>query len=190
MAIGRVTIIVAFFLSVFGGLWYGVVTALSKIGGWSSMAQRFSAAPSVVANWPPPGDEYWFRSMVGRWGVNYRNCMMMVVSDDGLFLKPLYPLFHFSHPPLHVPWDEMANVSEAPLGAIGWFTGPRLSVEFKDEGLDPTGFTLFPGTDALEKLRRHVCVSGLGRSPCPRVGHDDVLPDGSSMDDVSGRGEL
>ena len=95
MAAGKVAVIVVFVLSVFGGIWYSVVTALSKIGGWSSMANHFPAAGSVAANWPPPGDEYRFLSMTGSWGVYYKSCVTIVVSEEGLFLRPLYPFFNF-----------------------------------------------------------------------------------------------
>ena len=174
MAAGKVAVIVVFVLSVFGGIWYSVVTALSKIGGWSSMANHFPAAGSVAANWPPPGDEYRFLSMTGSWGVSYKSCVTIVVSEEGLFLRPLYPFFQFSHPPLHVPWVAMASVSEMQMGVLGWVTGPRLSIKFKRKEFDPTGFSIFPGKDAVEKIRRHICVSGSGRPPCAVAGGGDA----------------
>jgi len=99
------------FLLCFAVLWLTVTAVLSKVSGWSKLAQRFAAHGA-------PGGEH-FRFVSGAIGasglpVGYRNCLILDVAGEGLGLSLLF-LFRFLSPPLFIPWHEIESIGERRL---------------------------------------------------------------------------
>jgi hypothetical protein len=87
----------AYFLS----LWLLVSAIISYIGGWTTLAKRFRVKP------PFTGTKWTGQSGQMRWIAGYGNCLTVGVSSEGLYFATM-PLFRFRHPPLLIPWTEIA----------------------------------------------------------------------------------
>jgi hypothetical protein len=95
-------VIPVFVILFFGGLWCGISLLLSRVGGWSGLAERFPAPEQ------PEGKR--FRSQSGRLGlVNYNRCLTIYISKGGLYLS-MTPLFRVGHRPMLIPWKEIHDV--------------------------------------------------------------------------------
>src|SRR5262245_33648505 len=82
-------------------LWLFVSAIISYIGGWTTLAKRFRLRRSFV------GARWSWQSGQMRWIACYRNCLTVGCSPEGLYLATM-PLFRFRHPPLLIPWEEVA----------------------------------------------------------------------------------
>ena len=82
-------------------LWLLVSAIISFIGGWSTLAKRFALKS------PFRGDRWGGQSGQMRWTAGYGNCLTVGASPDGFYLA-ISILFRFRHPPLLVPWTEVA----------------------------------------------------------------------------------
>jgi hypothetical protein len=82
-------------------LWLLVSALISYIGGWTTLAKRFRLRRSFV------GQRWIGQSGQMRWIAGYGNCLTVGCSPQGLYLA-IMPLFRFRHPPLLVPWEEIA----------------------------------------------------------------------------------
>lgn len=94
-----IPLIVAGFPLVFIPMWCGVCFLLSRIGGWSRLAEKYpgSATPTGAG----------FAGQVGRMGgVNYKAILTIHTSPDGLHLSVM-KLFRVGHPPILIPWTEI-----------------------------------------------------------------------------------
>lgn len=100
----------------FAALWCGIIFLISRMGGWSSLAQRYQHVGSF--------DGYRKRFVTGAvtggpflgFPCNYGNCLTLGADSHGLYLA-VFPLFRPGHPPLFVPWPD---VTVKP--AKGWFS--------------------------------------------------------------------
>ncbi|MCH9807411.1 MAG: hypothetical protein K0U74_06750 [Alphaproteobacteria bacterium] len=100
-----VLLVFAGFAIVFPLFWMAIVFLLSRIGGWSSLASRFS----VDRDRKVSGDRFGLTSVqFGLFG-SYSNCIDVVISRNGLYLRPMV-LFRFGHEPLLIPWTEIEDV--------------------------------------------------------------------------------
>jgi hypothetical protein len=89
------------FLLLFLVFWFVVVLALSRIGGWATLAESYPATEEFI------GERWRFRS--GRLNrVSYNNCLTVASNAHGLYLSILFP-FRPGHAPLFIPWSDVAS---------------------------------------------------------------------------------
>jgi hypothetical protein len=89
----------------FVGLWCLVSAVVSLIGGWLELGRRFRAQSQPYGDAPTAGP--FFYSVYMRLRTHYGNVIRMTAAPDGLYLSVLF-LFRVAHPPLFIPWDEIA----------------------------------------------------------------------------------
>ncbi len=89
------------FPAYFLAIWLLVSAVISFIGGWTTLAKRFRLSGAFV------GQRWTGQSGQMRWIAGYSRCLTVGVSNEGLYLATM-PLFRFRHPPLLVPWNEIA----------------------------------------------------------------------------------
>ena len=83
----------------FAGMWTGVSYLLSRLSGWSSLAERYRTGGA------PDGERLaWTSGQIG--GVSFRSCLNLTLAPGGLFLVPLLP-FRLFMPPLLIPWADV-----------------------------------------------------------------------------------
>ncbi|NTV98620.1 MAG: hypothetical protein HGA70_05605 [Chlorobiaceae bacterium] len=97
------------FTVTFPALWIGVSAILSLAGGWSLLAERFTAKQQ------DPGKEFRFASALlkkqGMFPVTYRGSLFITIGESGVRLSVLF-LFRFNSPALFIPWTEIESVTE------------------------------------------------------------------------------
>jgi len=87
-----------------------VLWIASKLG-WETMARqcRSGSRPAGrMVHWV----NGWFA-----WYSAYNNCLNAVVTDEGVWLRPIWP-FHFRHPAVLLPWKLCRETREGKL--LGW----------------------------------------------------------------------
>jgi hypothetical protein len=89
------------FVVTFPVAWCGMVWLISRISGWSSLAEVFPAGADE-----PPGDIFRMSSVKLGWFGNYNNCIRFVVNSDGIYLRP-WKIFGLGHQPLWLPADAL-----------------------------------------------------------------------------------
>jgi hypothetical protein len=89
------------FPAYFVALWLFVCAIISLISGWTTLARRFqSTVPFVGKKWTCQSGQ--MRLFSG-----YHNCLTVGCNREGLYLATML-MFRFRHPPLLVPWTEIA----------------------------------------------------------------------------------
>jgi hypothetical protein len=87
------------------GFYLGLMWLLSRAFGWSTLARHYATDRE------PPGDRRsWEGIRLGRIGF-YNGCLVIVSSDQGLYLRVFRP-FAFGHRPLLIPWDRIHHLRE------------------------------------------------------------------------------
>jgi hypothetical protein len=83
----------------FAGTWVGVSALLSRLSGWSALAERYPAADE------PEGERVvWTSAQLG--GVSFRSCLNATLAASGLYLVPAR-LFRLFMPPILIPWSDI-----------------------------------------------------------------------------------
>ncbi len=100
-----VALAIAGFLIVFPLFWSAVVFLISRFSGWSGMAAHFAIPPDKKVT----GDSFGWSSVQFNLFTSYSGCVDIVVSRQGLYLRPVWP-FRFGHEPLLVPWTAIEDV--------------------------------------------------------------------------------
>lgn len=93
--------IVAAVLAAFAVWWCFLIWAISWLTGWRVLARHY------VVHGPFRGREHRFQRLQMGWG-NYGGCVTIGTNSDGLYLAVMLP-FRPGHPPLFVPWGEVAS---------------------------------------------------------------------------------
>lgn len=88
----------------FVALWVGIFQLVARIGGWRELA---AAYPPLGITGAGLGETFRMRSAQLRRGVNYNNCVTFTAGPSALRLS-LPRLFALGHPPIEVPWSEIA----------------------------------------------------------------------------------
>jgi len=83
-------------------VWLAASAVVSRLGGWRSLARRFGA------NDAPRGAVFLNQTVGLAPLVAYRACIHLTVASSGLHLEPMV-LLRFMHPPLSVPWSQVAS---------------------------------------------------------------------------------
>jgi hypothetical protein len=76
---------------------------MSWIGGWAALARSFRA-PSGFG-----GEKQTGETVQMRWLAGYNYCVTLGCDTAGLYLAMNW-LYRFRHPPLFIPWDEIARL--------------------------------------------------------------------------------
>jgi len=83
----------------FAGMWLGVSVLLSRLSGWSRLAERYPAAAE------PEGERIvWTSAQLG--GVSFRSCLNVTLGPSGLYLVPAR-IFRLFMTPVIVPWSDI-----------------------------------------------------------------------------------
>lgn len=69
--------------------------------GWHRLAERFSLEGDF------PAERWRFKSATARYGSNYNNCLTIAANPMGFYMAMLLG-FRVGHPPLFIPWTEIA----------------------------------------------------------------------------------
>ena len=86
----------------FLALWFAISAIIAFVGGWHTLARRYRGEPTTVV------DRVTFASgQLGVMRAHYNNCLTVSIGPSGIGLKVLFP-FRFFHPPLLVPWEDIA----------------------------------------------------------------------------------
>lgn len=88
------------FLVFFAATWVLVSFALSRFGGWTTLAGYYPAEH------PFEGKLIRFQAAQLRRGTNYNGCLNFGASYEGLYIVPMPP-FRAFHPPLLIPWSDI-----------------------------------------------------------------------------------
>jgi hypothetical protein len=83
----------------FAGMWTGVSYLLSRLSGWSALAERYRTGAAPAGERLP-----WMSARIG--SVSFRSCLNATLAPAGLHLVPLLP-FRLFMPPLLIPWTEI-----------------------------------------------------------------------------------
>lgn len=102
-------------LALFVVFWTGLSALLAMLAGWPRLATRFRSDQMVA------GETFRFAS--GAMGasiwlpVSYRCNLFYTVADSGLHLSVLF-LFRLMSPPLFIPWEQVASITEERIWLI------------------------------------------------------------------------
>ncbi|HUY82129.1 MAG TPA: hypothetical protein VMU92_10445 [Acidobacteriaceae bacterium] len=81
-------------------------STLSAVGsGWHKLEHRFRAAGEFA------GKQRSFQTGVMRGASRYNRSLTLGVSRDGLYIRAMW-LARMAHPPLFVPWSEIAAIEQ------------------------------------------------------------------------------
>jgi hypothetical protein len=83
------------------GLWILILTIIARASGWATLATVYRLQESF------DGQRWHLQTAQMRWATNYGNCLTVGASPRGLYLAVLF-LFRPGHPPLLVPWADIA----------------------------------------------------------------------------------
>jgi hypothetical protein len=92
-------------------IWVAVTMLIAVLGGWGSLAERFSARE------PPLGETLRMQSLSFGLLGNYREAINVTVGPPGVHLVPIV-LFRLGHRPLLIPWREVAECTQS--GTLLW----------------------------------------------------------------------
>ena len=105
---GLVALIIPGFLVGFTLLWSTIVFAAAHISGWASLARSYPGSE------PANGQVWRFTSAtLGRLS-SYRNVLTVMISPEGLFIRPILP-FRIGHQPLLIPWHAIVETQRTNL---------------------------------------------------------------------------
>ena len=80
--------------------WRGMLWALSRLSGWHRLERAYPATA------PSDGTRFGFQYVEFRWRMSYNGCATVTSGPTSLRLS-LIPGFHWSHPPILIPWEEI-----------------------------------------------------------------------------------
>lgn len=128
------------FAVVFGLIWTGVLSLLSFLGGWMSLAREFPAMGRIEGSL--------FRWCSARFSLftNYSNCLTIIVSDSALYMRTNMFL-RFAHKPLLIPREAVIDYSS---GSTFLFRTAKLTLARKGNR-ENTTLTLY-GRGLIEAL--------------------------------------
>jgi hypothetical protein len=85
-------------------LWSLVSFIIGTISGWNALSKRFSCPRGAFH-----GETWSFRTARMRFFTRYGNSLTFGADETGLYMS-IFPIFRFGHPPLLIPWAEVAVV--------------------------------------------------------------------------------
>lgn len=110
-----VPLIIAGGLAALAAFWSGIVWLIAQLGGWGRLARHFATDA------PPAPEARSFSMASGAVGMSrYNGALRVHVQPDGLRLSVLLP-FRPGHPPVLIPWAEIASVERKTRFAISTY---------------------------------------------------------------------
>lgn len=89
-------------------IWPIILKHMKGGGGWAALAQRFATEPITV-------DGALLRQTVTVGRVTYRNCVIVGLTDAGLYLATAMTVPLLRKPPLLIPWSQIESIEEVKL---------------------------------------------------------------------------
>jgi hypothetical protein len=99
-----ILIILAFFI-IFPLFWSGIVFFISRLSGWSSMAETYTYHE------PHAAQCYSGQSAILRLTSSYKGVLKICADDQGLYFSVMF-LFRPGHSPFFVPWGEISGTKK------------------------------------------------------------------------------
>ena len=114
------------FVLVFGLIWTGVLTLLSRLGGWHGLAKEFPATGRIQGS-----DTKMHRWCSARFSflVNYNNCLTLIVGERGLYMRTNMFL-RFAHRPILIPREAIVDLSS---GSTLLFKSTKITLKRKND---------------------------------------------------------
>jgi len=82
-------------------LWLLFNFVVSRLTGWARMAAHYQNVGGITC-------KVWrFQTITTRWGMGYKGCTNVGADSRGLYISFGF-LFRFGHPPIFVPWGDIA----------------------------------------------------------------------------------
>jgi len=91
-----------FIFLAFFGTWFFVIFFISRVGGWSRLAETYRTEQPFL------GSLIRFQAAQFRRSTNYNGCLNFGADPSGLYIVPVV-LFRMFHPPLLIPWEEITT---------------------------------------------------------------------------------
>lgn len=110
--------VIATSVTAFAAIWLAASYLIAWASGWSRLASEFRAASNTTV----PRIRLGTASM--RFGAHYGHIVGLDCQTSGLSLSVL-PLFHFCHPPLLIPWNQ---IEAEEFKSFFFFTATRLTL--------------------------------------------------------------
>ena len=98
-------LILPIFLIFFFGMWSVMLTLVSVLGGWNSLAKSFPMDSTIAGR---VLKSFSFNSVRFSIFGTYSNCINVILTENGILLKPML-LFRFMHKPIFLPWNKIEN---------------------------------------------------------------------------------
>lgn len=89
-----------FFILFFVGIWIFISFTLSRVSGWTTLAQHYRADRSF------DGQLIRFQAAQLRYATNYNGCLDFGSNYEGLYVVPMF-FFRAFHSPLLIPWSDI-----------------------------------------------------------------------------------
>jgi hypothetical protein len=124
------------FVVVFSLVWTGVLTLLSRTGGWHGLAHEFPAIGRIGEG--GGGKMHRFCSARLSLFVNYNNCLTLIVSERGLYMRTNVFL-RFAHSPILIP--RSAIIDYAPASGI-IFSSTKITLQ-REKDIEPKVITFY-----------------------------------------------
>jgi len=120
--------------------WLTVMFLVAIMSGWRKLAEKYGLQDGQEM---PEGEKFGWKSAAlrGRLPTSYNNCLNFFICSEGLGIAPV-KIFAFGHPPLFVPWAEIA------LSERKSFIGKPLNV-----AIGETGYTFIVWTKPAQAIR-------------------------------------
>ncbi|TWT47862.1 hypothetical protein Pla22_52290 [Rubripirellula amarantea] len=115
----------------FAAMWIVVSLLLSRMGGWTSLADVYR-----IDSEDPPGLS---RFVTGRFNlINYSSCLRVASTAEHLYLSVLLP-FRIGHPALLIPWSDIKiqDPSKGMLGRTASLSVCGVSIDLPNRFLPP-----------------------------------------------------
>jgi hypothetical protein len=101
-----------------------ITLVTSHITGWAALAKEYRLRTTFL------GSSWRMQSAKMRFKVGYSNCLTVGANSDGLYLGTLF-LIRLAHPPLFLPWREVAAMGRRKSWILGEFVGLQLGHELR-----------------------------------------------------------
>ena len=101
-------VIIPIFLFFFAGMWMLVLSLISVLGGWRSLAEKYPlsgiAAGKVLKSFS-------FCSLRLNLFATYSKTLRITIHEGGIVLSPIF-IYKFMHKPIFIPWEHIEGVEK------------------------------------------------------------------------------
>jgi hypothetical protein len=97
-------------LVVFATFWCLLTVLISRLTGWAVLARRFRSQSEPYGDARTVGP--WLLTIYMRYWTHYSSIVKITAANDALYLSINMIGFRAGHPPLSIPWSEIAFSSQ------------------------------------------------------------------------------